>query len=144
MNNWQRSFVTKLESARKHWRRTFDEIAAEHIDPVNEDFCEFAGQNGFTCTSPASEPGTYFFKFALTENGYAIIAFRMAGMDAVEVTTEVSVPGPLDVAPLRTVTPLADANRSWATQQFQHALDHFANAFASASEEAAEHLVAAK
>ena len=143
MNNWQRSLVTKLESARKHWRRTFDEIATEHVEPVNDEFSEFATKNGFTCTSPASEAGTYFYKFALTENGYAIIAFRLAGMDTVEVVTEVRVPGPDEVAPLKTTTPLSDANRSWATQQFQHALDHFANAFSAASAEAAEKLVAA-
>ncbi len=142
MNNWQRSFVTKLESARKHWRKTFDEIAEEVIEPVNEDFSEFASSNGFQCSSPSSETGTHFYKFALTENGFALVAFRLVGMETVEVTTEVHVPGPDEVAPLRTKTPLADANRSWATQQFQHALDHFANAFSAASEEAASQLVA--
>ena len=132
MNDWQRSFLPRLEKAKKQWLHNFERFAAKHLEPVFHGFDEFAAAHGFSVTAPPCESGTRLFKFGLTENGYMLITYRMHGLESVEVCAEVFVPGPEEAEPLCDRAKLCDADRSWVREQFEHALDRFIVAFGAA------------
>ena len=135
MNDWQRSFLGKLESAKKHWQQRFEDSANEHLEPVFERFAEFTRGNGFSVSAPDCEPGTRLFKFGLTENGYVLLTFRMRGLDGVSFTAEYFVPGPQNVESTQAETQVADAPDTWFQKLFERSLDRFVVAFGEASEE---------
>ena len=132
MNEWQRSFLQKLETAKKQWLHRFEQCAVAHVEPVFCTFDEFAANNGFRVTTPHCEPGTRLYKFALTENGYLLVTFRMKGLEEMEVCCESFVPGVGAVEPVTRQVSMSDANEVWVEQQFQLVLDRFVAAFAEA------------
>ncbi|MFQ5489092.1 MAG: hypothetical protein ACE5GE_00105 [Phycisphaerae bacterium] len=132
MNEWQRSFLKKLESAKQQWLHRFEKFTAESIDPVFSSFEEFAIECGFQVTHPRSESSHRIFKFALTENGYALITFHMVGLEEIEVSSEYFVPGMANIAPHNQSANLCDAGKAWTEAQFQSSLDRFIKYFAEA------------
>ena len=132
MNDWQRSFLPKLETAKKQWLHKFEQFAAKHLEPVFHEFDEFATTHGFSVTAPPCEPGTRLFKFGLTENGYTLITYRVSGLESVEAFAEVFVPGSEDVEPVSDEANICEADQRWVRQQFEQALDHFIVAFSAA------------
>ena len=132
MNDWQKSFLHKLETAKKQWLHRFEQFAAEYVEPVFDGLDEFATANGFQVSSPDCESGTRLYKFALTENGYALVTFRMKGLEEVEVCCESFVPGMGAIDPTTRKISLHDASQVWVEQQFQNSLDRFVMAFAEA------------
>ncbi|MCH7812759.1 MAG: hypothetical protein IID40_01940 [Planctomycetes bacterium] len=144
MNDWQRGFLQKLETAKKQWLHRFEHFATEHLEPVFCEFDEFATGSGFGVSTPDCETGTRLYKFALTENGYVMITFRTRGLEEAEACCESFVPGVGALEPTTRRINLCDASDVWAKQQFQNALDRFVTAFAEAgvgAEESAEALV---
>ena len=136
MNDWQRSFLPKLETARKQWLHKFEDFAAEHIEPAFCEFDQFATTNGFTVSAPQCQPGTRLFKFGLTENGYTMITFHMHGLEKVEECAEVYVPGPEEVGPVYSQSILGEADERWVRRQFEQALERFIVAFGAAGQPA--------
>ncbi|MCP4249614.1 MAG: hypothetical protein GY778_21445, partial [bacterium] len=92
MNDWKRGFLQKLETAKKQWQHRFESFASQHLDPVFGEFDEFATGSGFCVSSPDCETGTRLYKFALTENGYVVITFRMQGLEEAEASCDSFVP----------------------------------------------------
>lgn len=133
MNEWQRSFLGKLESARKHWVQRFEETLDDHVQLVYDEFADFTSANGFQTSAPACETGARIFKFGLTENGYVLVSFHLRGLDAVEATAEFFVPGAANPEPTRARTSLEDVSAEWARRQFEKALDRFVVSFTEAS-----------
>lgn len=132
MNEWQRTFLKKLESAKRQWLHRFEQFACEFIEPVFLAFEEFAVGCGFQVIHPEAEPGHRIFKFALTENGYLLVTFRMGGLEEIEVSTECFVPGAGSAAAQTQSANLCDAGQSWTEAQFQSALDRFITQFGQA------------
>ncbi len=139
MNDWQRSFESKLEAAKKQWTHRFEEVAGEHLEPVFCWFDDFTTTRGFGTSTPNCEPGTRLFKFELTENGYMLITFRINGLDTVEACTEVFVPGGESVEQVRVETHLCDVDQQWTRTRFEQALDRFVVAFGAAGSAGVQH-----
>jgi len=135
MNDWQRTFLQKLETAKKQWLHRFEQFAVDFVEPVFAGLDEFATSSGFHVSSPDCEPGTRIYKFALTENGYLLIMFRMQGLEGVEVCCESSVPGAAAKVSTQQVN-LGDATENWVEQRFQSGLDRFVTSFAEAGADA--------
>lgn len=132
MNDWQRSFLAKLETARKQWLHKFETCVTDSLNPVFNEFHEFMKPKGFNVSAPRCESGTRRFKFGLTENGYMLIAFRWRGLETMEVRAEIVVPGSKHVEPTCEEANLCDVDQRWARQQFERALDRFIVALAAA------------
>lgn len=132
MQDWQQSFLQKLESAKRNWMHQFEDFAADHIEGVFCEFDDFVGKHGFNSAAPQCEAGTRLFKFELTENGYVMVAFRMRGLDRVEATAEFFVPGPGKPESMTSHMKMADAKAAWVRSQFEQALDRFVEAFGAA------------
>jgi hypothetical protein len=132
MQDWKKSFVQKLETAKKQWMHKFEQFVKLSIDPVFHELDEFSTRNGFRVTSPNCEEGTRLFKFALTENGFTLMTFRMRGLEEVQFDCEVWVPGSgrLDQNPVH--VPMCDAGPAWVEKQFHTSLDRFVTLFAEA------------
>ena len=139
MNDWKRTFLQKLESAKKQWLHRFEHLAAEHLEPVFDEFAEFATNNGFQVSAPDCEAGTRRYKFALTENGYLLLTFQMKGLEKVEVDVEAFAPGHGGTELANRCTDLHQAGPSWVESQFQDGLDSFLTLFAEAGTAEAEH-----
>ena len=134
MNEWQRTFLQKLEAAKKQWTHRFEQFAADTIEPVFLTFQEFCSANGFRVSQPPCEPGHRIYKFALTENGYLMMTFRMCGLEELEVHSEAFVPGLGSMDPIDQLVSLCDATEHWVEARFQGSLDQFIADFAEAGE----------
>jgi len=132
MHDWQRTFVQKLEAARKQWLHRFERFALDYLDPAYQEFAEFTGSHGFQVLTPPCEPGTRLYKFGLTENGYLLITFRLRGLEEVEVCNEVFLPGVGALDTIRQHAALCDAGSEWVARQFQEGLDLFITEFGEA------------
>ena len=132
MNEWQRNFLHKLESAKKQWLHKFEEFAADFVEPAFLAFEEFAAGNGFRVTQQPCEPGHRIYKFALTENGYLLLTFRMRGLEEVEVRSELFMPGLGGMEPSTSYNGLCEAGEAWVEAQFQNNLDRFITHFGEA------------
>ncbi len=146
MNDWQRGFLQKLESAKKQWLHRFEQFAADCIDSCAGRFDDFAAKNGFRVTQPSCEAGNRLFKFALTENGYVLIRFSMKGLEEAEASAELFIPGLGCLEPIDRTTNFCDAGEPWVEAQFQNALDafitHFGEAGASPANQGGELITA--
>ena len=139
MNEWQRTFLQKLESAKRQWLHKFEQFATDIVEPVfllNE---EFTSTHGFRVSRQPCEPGHRIYKFAITENGYLLITLRMRGLEEVEVSTEVFVPGLGGREPAVKRTTICEATEPWVEAQFQAGLDRFIALFGEAGATAADH-----
>ena len=137
MNEWQRAFLQKLETAKKQWLHRFEQFAADFLEPTFEHFSEFTGSHGFSVMTPPCEPGNRLYKFSLTENGYVLLTFRMLGLEEVEARSDIFLPGVGSLEPVTNHANLCDAGPAWLEQQFQGGLERFIIAFGEAGSSSA-------
>lgn len=128
MNAWEQQFCQKLESIRDASRSEFEELADECIEPAFGRFRDFMTQQGFLASAPLNNAGVRTFKFALGENSYALLRFRLAGLKQVEVSAEYCVPGQSGTDPWSESTDLAELSEKWVRFAFEHGLDDFITA----------------
>ena len=129
MNDWQKCFAQKVETVRKTSRERFELFADEAATPVFEEFREFTAQQGFHATAPMAKPGIRIFKFAVSENTYVLMTFRLAGLEHCEVRCEFFVPAREKLPALDLLVELGDAGVDWTRGIFESALDQFMDAF---------------
>lgn len=138
MNDWQQSFARKMETLREQSVRCYQEKIEEVIVPSFERLAEFLNPWHFQTSSPQARPGLHSYKFALTEDGYVLISFRLTGIDRMDCAYECHLPGQGHIGGDSFNCGFADANASWADICFQTALDDFVGKF-SAVRQTQEH-----
>jgi len=72
------------------------------------------------------------FRFALADDGYVVVLFRLDGIDRLECASASCVPGVGRIVGVYTTTPLGQADRQWGESCFQMALDGFVSRFTEA------------
>ncbi len=127
MNEWQQSFLRKLEKARKIWLKQFEQALDSQLAPTVQRIAEFLVSNGFRVTAPKSDAATRY-RFALSENGYALFTFRLRGLDEVEMYCEPFVPGLGAAEPYKCSVSLYDATEAWFESSLRQGLDTLLNA----------------
>lgn len=138
-NEWQKRFLKKLNTVKQAWSQRFDSFADKCVAPAFEEFERFALDNGMEVTTPQCDPPVRLFKFALIENGYALITFRPRGLEGVEALFEVVAPGQEKPQRDGCRTRLSDADRRWVRERFEQGLDALVSQFeAACGEKAAE------
>lgn len=140
MGDWQQSFARRLSDLRNGWTRGFSRTVDEDIVPAFSQMESFLATNGFTVSTPRTDGTVRSFKFALGEDVYVILSFRLHGPLEVEASDEIFVAGNTDVKPRSECTPIQSINAGWAQRQFQAALDRFLEGLeASATEPVADY-----
>ncbi len=129
MNDWQQSFARKMETLREQSARRYQEQVNEIVQPAFERLTEFLSQWHFQASAPQARAGLHSYKFALTEDGYVLISFRLTGIDQMECAYECYLPGQGHIGGDRFCTGFEDINASWADICFQTALDDFVGKF---------------
>lgn len=129
MNEWQRTFLQKLEQGKKKWRKRLEEFLTDRVEPVFAEFEEFAVKNGFEVSAPKCDKSVRLFKFGLTENGYIIFRFGQRGVDRAEARYEAFLPGRDRPACEANHVQIVDADEHWVEHQFQQGLDHLVTEF---------------
>lgn len=122
MSDWQQTFVSKLNAAQNQYKQAFEHAISGHVDAAFEGLNEFLCSNGFTLSTPVSEPGRHSFKLELSENAYVLMVFRAQGVGEFELRCETFVP---NHEPLlaRVAGQVAEVDQAWATNRFQTALN---------------------
>ena len=128
MNAWQKGFSRKMDRVREASQSRFDETAERIIQPVFEGFQQFSAEQGLQASAPLSRSGIRTFKFAMTENCYALLSFRMAGMENCEMLAEFAAPNQAKITPLTGSQELLAVDQAWVRGMFEQSLDQFADA----------------
>ena len=129
MNKWQKQFSEKVDVIRiASWDR-FEQIAIEDIMPVFDEFSEFTRTRGLQAMAPAPTNGMRTFKFAITENAYVLMTFRLSGLESCEANAEFCIPKGKKTEDLRDRAEMADVDPQWTRQFFENALDQFMDAY---------------
>ena len=128
MNDWRQSFVRKLDTIKKHGVACFEDAAARVILPVFGLYEDFAAANGFQVGAPVQREGVRSFKFALSENAYALISFKSSSFGRVECLGEAFVPGVGHLDPVQNAFDAADLNEDQIRGHFEESLDSFVGA----------------
>lgn len=139
MNDWEQTFLRKLEEGKRLWQGRFERFAQECIQPAFTSLQSFTAAHGFSAAAPETENGIRRYKFGLTENGYLLMSFRLHGFEEIEVDQEIVVPGADSTSTSTKRSRLDDANDDWVEQQFQAGLSRFVSQFVEASESSANH-----
>ena len=129
MDKWQERFSQKVEVIRIASRDRFEQTAIENVLPVFEEFSEFIRTRGLKAVAPAPTSGMRTFKFAITENAYVLMTFRLSGLESCEANAEFFVPNDKTTATLRDHAEFLDLNPTWTRQFFEKALDKFVDAY---------------
>lgn len=129
MNKWQEGFVKKVEGLRDEAAKKFERVAGEVLERTYRKFADFTGRCEFQSDEPQSQKGLRTFKFALTEDAYVLIFFRLRGFDMVDCDYEWFVPTHGRVDGLRTTVGLHGVDEQWVERCFQMALDDFVSKF---------------
>jgi hypothetical protein len=134
MSNWQQSFATKVEALREKCTRTFDNVAAEVVEPTFTKFEEFVSTCDFNVTRPQSQHGLRSFKFALAEDAYVLFQFRPRGVAEVECEYEIFVPSQGRIEAKRLRASFSGADRDWVRGCFESGLDSFVSLYGEVTE----------
>lgn len=129
MNDWQQRFSRKMETLREQSVRRYQEKMEEVVVPAFERLTEFLTQWHFVASVPQSHPGLHSYKFALTEDGYVLIGFRLTGIDQMDCAYECCLPGQGHIGGDNLRSALTEIDASWADTCFQTALDDFVEKF---------------
>ncbi len=135
MADWQQGFVRRLNGLREGWNRAFARAMDEDVAPAFEELESFLTTNGFTLTKPRSDGGVRAFKFALGEDAYVLVTFKLRGPLEVEVSDEVFVAGHEQQGARKESVPLQSIDAGWAQRQFQSGLDRLIAVLESTSAE---------
>ncbi len=128
MNNWQKKFSQAMDTVRTTASERFETVADEIFDGVFAEFDEFTTGQGLTASAPLSQSGVRTFKFAVMENAYALLTFRLSGMEHCEAQTEFAIPGSGKIDLMTERTSLVDADEEWSRGVFERSLDKLADA----------------
>lgn len=134
MNDWEQTFLRKLEEGKRLWQCKFEQFATDCVKPVFEQMQSFTAGQGISAVSPETEDGSRRYKFGLTENGYLLITFRLHGFEEIEIAQEIVVPGAGSPISTTKRSRLADATEAWVEQHFQAGLSRFITRFVEASD----------
>jgi hypothetical protein len=129
MNDWQQRFCKKVGTVREASSGRFEEVARKALAPIFEEYQKFTAQQGFVSSAPLANPGVRTFRFAMTENAYTLLTFRLSGLDDCECIAEFVVPSRGKLPSLNQRIELAEASDVWTRQVFERMLDHFIDAF---------------
>lgn len=125
MNDWQKRFSQKMELVRDVSRERFAQFAHTELGPVFEEFREFTFQQGIHPTTPIAKPDMQTFKFALTENTFLLLTFRLKGLEHCEMLAEYFVPKHEKIPPIKKVMELSDVDGEWVRGMFERALERY-------------------
>jgi hypothetical protein len=137
MKEWQDRFAEKLETVRSVTRDRFEQTADATLTPIYKEFGDFTNRHHLRATAPLKKPGIRTFKFAMTENTYVLMTFRLAGLQC-GYHAEVFVPGHTKLPARLETTELCEFNDSWCRRMFEQALDRFLDTLSRSLGEAAE------
>ena len=129
MNEWQQHFLQKVDLLQGASRDQFEQASDQIITPLFEEFRQFTSQQSLCATVPMAKPGIRSFKFALTENTYLLITFRLAGFDHCEAQSEFFVPGHQKITSTPTHVELPELDANWARTIFEQSLDRFIDSY---------------
>jgi hypothetical protein len=107
----------------------FERFRNEVLEQAFDSVSSFLVRWHFDVSNPPSESQRPAYRFALTENGYLLIWFKVEGFDTLACEYEYSLPGRGRIAGVRTATSLREADRVWAESCFQTALNNFVSKF---------------
>ena len=138
MTDWQKRFSQKLELARSASSEQFEVVADQTLVPAFETFQKFTAQQGVAASAPLVNLGARTFKFALAENAYLLMTFRLSGLDYCELYGEFVIPGRGKLPPVHQHIELAEVNGAWARRAFEESLDHFVDALVGAMSDASK------
>jgi hypothetical protein len=140
MSDWQQSFAKRLAGLRQSWARAFERTVEADILPAFQQLETFLNTNGFSVSTPRADGIVRSFKFALGEDVYVLVTFRLHGPVEVEASDEIFIAGNNELKPRSECVAIQSINATWAQRQFQSALDRFAEALeATAAEPVAEY-----
>ena len=125
MNDWQKRFSQKVDLVRGTARQQFEDHGSQIIAPMFEEYRTFTSAQGFCATAPVKRDGVRAFKFAITENSYLLMTFRLAGFEHCELQVDHFIPGDQKHACTPIHVELADLDIGWTRRMFEQALDQF-------------------
>jgi len=125
MDKWKQGFAEKIEALQDQWRRQFDVLVEETLEPVFSEFDEFVRPWDFQASIPQAQSPVRTFKFTLAEDAYVLVFFRSKGVDTVQCLYEYAIPGQGTSKSRRSDTVVRNVSREWAKDCFQTALDDF-------------------
>ena len=129
MNDWQKHFLQKVDLLRGASRDQFEQASEQIVNPLFEEFREFTSQQSLCATMPIVKPGIRSYKFALTENTYLLITFRLAGFDHCESQSEFFVPGHQKITSTPSHIELPEIDKNWVRTIFEQSLDRFIDSY---------------
>jgi hypothetical protein len=130
MNEWQERFANKMNLIREQSAEQFKRYSQDVLTPVFQNLAEFVAQWDMQATSPQDQSDRRTFKFALAEDSYVLVGFRLHGLETVECGYECWIPSVGRQTGGNTHIGLDEADRAWAESCFQACLDHLANKYA--------------
>ncbi len=125
MNDWEREFSRKMESLRELSTDSLERFMQADLQTAFEGVTNFLSQWKFQTSTPQTQPGRRSFKFALTEDAYVLVTFRLEGIDSLECEWEYGIPVVGRIAGLRCSSSLRKVDRQWGDSCLQKALDGF-------------------
>ncbi len=129
MNQWQKRFAQKVEAAKATSFKRFEVTLDDKVVQVFEEFQSFVAHHGLQASVPANKNGIRTFKFAVSENAYVLITFRLSGLDGCEVRCEPFIPSEQKPPIFELRSSLSDLDADWARGVFEKTLDAFMDAF---------------
>ncbi len=129
MNDWQKRFSQKVETVRNASSERFEVLANRELTLAFKEFQQFTAQQGLTASAPLTKPGIRTFKFAMTENAYVLLTFKLKGLESFELLSEFVIPSRGKLPPINQTVDLAEVTDVWTRRAFEQALDHFVDAF---------------
>lgn len=129
MSQWQQQFAEQMEALCSQSTSWFERFAADQLEPAFESVSEFVARWHYETSCPPTEPNRRAYRFALTENGYLLIWFRVEGFDELHCEYEYALPGIGRVNGVRSSVSLREADQDWTASCFQMALSNFVTKF---------------
>jgi hypothetical protein len=126
MNEWEQAFAKKMEGLQDKSAISFERFVREVVDRVFARLTEFLAQWDMRATAPQAAKGLRTFKFAVAEDGYALVSLRLKGFDSVVCEHECWVPGGGRVSSGSGVLGLRRADERAVEECFRQALDDLA------------------
>lgn len=123
MTEWEKEFSKKMESLHEQSTTSLERFLQEDLQTAYTALSSFLSQWKFQASTPQVQAGRRSFKFALTEDAYVIVTFRLEGVDSLECESEYGLPATGRVSGTRHNSSLRKVDRQWGEACFQKALD---------------------
>lgn len=123
MTEWEKEFTRKMESLHEQSTTCLERFLQEDLQGAYSALSSFVAQWRFQTSTPQAQAGRRSFKFALTEEAYVIVTFRMENLDTAVCEWEYGLPAVGRVSGTRCSSSLRKVDRQWGETCFQKALD---------------------